>query len=355
MAVWKKEILPRENGELVEMQVPEIVSASRSTDIPAFYSDWFFHRLKVGYSAWTNPFNGVKGYVSYKNTRFIVFWSKDPSPLFDHLEELKEKGIGCYIQYTLNDYVKEGLEKGVRPLDYRIDTFKRLVDKLGFGSVIWRFDPLMLTDSIDTNALLGKIEKIGNHLKGYTEKLVFSYADIAIYRKVRSNLEKNGIVSRDWTEDEMREFADGLAKLNRSWGYTLATCGEKIDLKPYGIEHNHCIDDALIIRLAYYDKALMDFLKVKIHPIPSPSIFGDTEPLPLDAIILPNNTYAIHGNNSDKGQREFCGCMKSKDIGEYNTCIHLCEYCYANTSKQTAVKNYNLHKENLFGETITGI
>lgn len=355
MAVWKKEILPRENGELVEMQVPEIVSASRSTDIPAFYSDWFFHRLKVGYSAWTNPFNGVKGYVSYKNTRFIVFWSKDPSPLFDHLEELKEKGIGCYIQYTLNDYVKEGLEKGVRPLDYRIDTFKRLVDKLGFGSVIWRFDPLMLTDSIDINALLGKIEKIGNHLKGYTEKLVFSYADIAIYRKVRSNLEKNGIVSRDWTEDEMREFADGLAKLNRSRGYTLATCGEKIDLKPYGIEHNHCIDDALIIRLAYYDKALMDFLKVKIHPIPSPSIFGDTEPLPLDAIILPNNTYAIHGNNSDKGQREFCGCMKSKDIGEYNTCIHLCEYCYANTSKQTAVKNYNLHKENLFGETITGI
>jgi len=355
MAVWKKEILPRENGELVEMQVPEIVSASRSTDIPAFYSDWFFHRLKVGYSAWTNPFNGVKGYVSYKNTRFIVFWSKDPSPLFDHLEELKEKGIGCYIQYTLNDYVKEGLEKGVRPLDYRIDTFKRLVDKLGFGSVIWRFDPLMLTDSIDINALLGKIEKIGDHLKGYTEKLVFSYADIAIYRKVRSNLEKNGIVSRDWTEDEMREFADGLAKLNRSWGYTLATCGEKIDLKPYGIEHNHCIDDALIIRLAYYDKALMDFLKVKIHPIPSPSIFGDTEPLPLDAIILPNNTYAIHGNNSDKGQREFCGCMKSKDIGEYNTCIHLCEYCYANTSKQTAVKNYNLHKENLFGETITGI
>jgi hypothetical protein len=355
MAAWKKEILQRENGGLVEMLVPEIVSASRSTDIPAFYADWFFHRLQVGYSAWTNPFNGVKGYVSYKNTRFIVFWSKDPSPLLNHLDELKEKKIGCYIQYSLNDYVKEGLEKGVRPLEYRIDTFKRLVDKLGLGSVIWRFDPLLLTNCIDINALLGKIENIGNQLKGYTEKLVFSYADIAIYKKVRSNLEKNSINCRDWTEDEMCELAKGLYHLNKSWGYTLATCGEKIDLKPYGIEHNHCIDDALIIRLAYHDKKLMDFLKVKMNPIPSPSIFGDTEPLPSDAIILPNNTYATYGDNRDKGQREFCGCMKSKDIGEYNTCIHLCEYCYANTSKQTAVKNYNLHKENPFGETITGI
>ncbi len=355
MAVWKKESLQRENGELVEMQVPEIISASRSTDIPAFYADWFFHRLKVGYSAWINPFNGVKGYVSYKNTRFIVFWSKDPSPLLSHLNELKEKEIGCYIQYTLNDYAKEGLEKGVKPLEYRIDTFKRLVDKLGVGSVIWRFDPLMITDTIDIATLLGKIEKIGDQLKGYTEKIVFSYADITIYRKVKLNLEKNGIKSRDWNENEMLEFAKGLEKLNHSWGYTLATCGEKIDLKSYGIVHNHCVDDGLIIRLAYHDKVLMDFLKVKIYPMPSPSIFGETKALPPDAIILPNNTYATRGNNRDKGQREFCGCMKSKDIGEYNTCIHLCEYCYANTSKQIAVKNYNLHKENLLAETITGI
>jgi len=354
MATWAKESLPRENGEIVSMQVPEIVSASRSTDIPAFYADWFFHRLKVGYSAWSNPFNGVKGFVSYKNTRFIVFWSKEPSPLLTHLDELKDRKIGCYIQYTLNDYVKEGLEKGVKPLEYRIDIFKRLVDKLGVGSVIWRFDPLMLTDTIDIDKLLGKVENIGNQLKGYTEKLVFSYADIALYRKVKMNLEKNGIKSREWNEDEMREFAKELEKLNQSWGYTLATCGEKIDLKPYGIEHNHCVDDALIIRLAYHDKSLMDFLKVKIHPMPSPSIFGDIEPLPPDSIILPNNTYATRGDNRDKGQREFCGCMKSKDIGEYNTCIHLCEYCYANTSKQAAALNFKCHKNNSRSETITG-
>ena len=341
------------DGQPIKAQAPIIVSASRSTDIPAFYADWFFDRLEKGFSAWTNPFNGVKSYVSYDNTRFIVFWSKNPRPLLPYLHILKKRNIKCYIQYTLNDYEQEKLEK-VPSLTNRIETFKMLVEQLGKGSVIWRFDPMILTDDISVDDLLRKVQNIGDQLKDYTEKLVFSYADIALYRKVKSNLEKNGINSRDWTEHEMRELADGLAKLNQSWGYTLATCGEKIDLKPYGIEHNHCIDDALIIKLAYHDKALMDFLKVKIHPIPSPSIFGDTEPLPPDAIILPNNTYATRGDNKDKGQREFCGCMKSKDIGEYNTCVHLCEYCYANTSKEVAVANWKCHKKDPFSETITG-
>jgi len=354
MANWSKESLPRENGEIVQMQIPGIVSASRSTDIPAFYADWFFHRLKVGYSAWTNPFNGVKSYVSYKNTRFIVFWSKNPKPLLDHLDFLKERKIGCYIQYTLNDYEKEKLEQGVPPIDQRIDTFKRLVDKLGKGGVIWRFDPLILTDDISINKLLTKIEKIGDQLVGYTEKLVFSYADIISYKKVKANLEKNSIPYREWTEFQMLEFAQRLSELNKKWNYTLATCGEKVDLQGFGIEHNHCVDDALIIRRAYKDKVLMDFLKVKTFPMPTGDLFGNTEPLPTDAIILPNNTYATHGDNRDKGQRLFCGCIVSKDIGEYNTCPHLCEYCYANSSKEIAVRNWKEHKKNEFGETIKG-
>jgi DNA repair photolyase len=349
MASWYKDILPRENGELVEMQVPEIVSASRSTDIPAFYADWFFHRLKVGYSAWTNPFNGVKGYVSYNNTRFIVFWSKDPSPLLAHLNELKERKIGCYIQYTLNDYVQEGLEKGVKPLEYRIDTFKRLVDKLGVGRVIWRFDPLMLTDTIDIDALLGKIESIGNQLKGYTEKLVFSYADIAFYRKVKLNLEKNNVPYHEWTELQMLDFAKRLSELNKEWNYTLATCGEKIDLKPFGIEKNHCIDYDLLVRFAHDDDALMNFIGATIKKRQR-NIFGELEPIPKNAIELSDDRYVV----KDAGQRDYCGCMKSKDIGEYNTCVHLCEYCYANTSKEVAIANWKQHLTNKGSETITG-
>ena len=356
---WDKGTLILEDGRTVDAQMPAIVSASRSTDIPAFYSDWFFHRLKVGYSAWTNPFNGKKSYVSYEKTKFIVFWSKNPRPLLNHLNELKEKGIGCYIQYTLNDYENEKLEKGVRPLTERIETFKLLVDKLGKGSVVWRFDPLILTQTIGVDDLLRKIEYIGDSLFGYTEKLVFSFADIASYRKVKTNLEKNNVPYREWDENTMLEFASKLSELNKKWNYELATCGEKIDISQFGIEHNHCVDDKLIVRLGYRSPELMKFLGAEIwqgQPIQQ-NLFAieETQQIPEDAILLDNGKYAIiNKNNKDKGQREFCGCMKSKDIGEYNTCPHLCEYCYANTSKETAVRNYKQHMDNPLSETITG-
>ena len=121
----------------------------------------------------------MKSYVSYNNTRFIVFWSKNPRPLLDHLDMLEKRNIKCYIQYTLNDYESEKLEK-VPTLEKRIETFKLLVDRLGKGSVVWRFDPMILTDDVTIENLLCKVRNIGDQLKGYTEKLVFSYADIKL-------------------------------------------------------------------------------------------------------------------------------------------------------------------------------
>jgi DNA repair photolyase len=282
-----------------------------------------------------------------------VFWSKNPKPLLDYLDILREKNINCYVQYTLNDYEDEGLEKGVPLLKERIETFKSLVKSLGKGSVIWRFDPLILTDQITLVDLLNKIEYIGDQLLGYTEKLVFSFADIASYKKVKVNLEKNNINYSEWTKEGMIEFASKLVDLNKKkgWNYVLATCGEMAELD--GVIHNHCVDDDLMIRLAHNDDKLMKFLGVDICPIQH-SLFG-VEPIPSDAIVLDLNKYAIKKkNNADKGQRQFCGCMVSKDVGEYNTCPHLCEYCYANASKELAVRNWNLHKLNKLGETIKG-
>lgn len=352
-----------DSGVSAEAQAPVIVSASRSTDIPAFYADWFFERLKRGYSAWTNPFNGVTSYVSYKKTRFIVFWSKNPRPLLDHIDYLNERNIGCYIQYTLNDYEKEGLEKGVPSLAQRIETFKLLVEKLGKGRIIWRFDPMILTDKIRISDLLDKVKNIGDQLKGYTEKLVFSFADIASYRKVKCNLEKNFIHYIEWNDELMNEFASKLSLMNeeRGWNFQLATCGEKIDIAQYGIEHNRCVDDDLMIRFAHQDETLMEFLRVDIKNIPPsvPSMFEEFDnvfKIPENAIILTSNKYAQKNrDNKDKGQRQFCGCIVSKDIGQYNTCPHLCEYCYANSSKEIAVANWKRHKLNPQGDKIIGV
>jgi DNA repair photolyase len=350
MASWKKTKIVTDYGDTVEAQAPYIISASRSTDIPAFYADWFFHRLKQGYSVWTNPFNGVKSYVSYANVRFIVFWSKNPKPLLPYLDYLNQRGINCYIQYTLNDYEQESLEQGVPSLQDRINTFKHLVDKLGKGRVIWRFDPLILTDVITVESLLKKIENIGDQLFGYTEKLVFSFADIENYTKVKKNLSKAEINYRNFSQEDMLLFAERLSKLNSKWGYTLATCGEKIDLTQFGVEHNHCVDDKLIVRFGYKSAELMNFLGAEIW---QPDIFS-SEPQG-ETIALDNGQFAvIKSNNKDKGQRLFCGCMKSKDIGQYNTCPHMCEYCYANTSKESAMVNYKMHQNNPHSETIIG-
>ncbi len=354
MTTWPKKEITLEDGSITDAHHPQIISASRSTDIPAFYCDWFFHRLEKGYSAWTNPFNGVKSYVAYDQTRFIVFWSKNPYPLLKYLPKLKERGIGCYVQYSLNDYEKECLEKSVPPLSFRIETFKELVRQLGKGGVVWRFDPLILTDEISMENLLAKIENIGDQLRDYTEKLVFSFADIAIYRKVKRNLEEAGVHYLEWTKEQMIEFAKRLVELNKrkGWNYTLATCGEAADFD--GVEHNHCIDDVLMIRRSPNDRTLMNFLKVKLASMPQPDMFGESEPLPNDAIVLNNGMYATRGDNRDRGQREFCGCMKAKDIGQYNTCIHKCEYCYANDNKTIAMHNYETHKQHPTSETITG-
>ena len=297
-----------DNGTDILAQAPLIVSASRATDIPAFYTDWFFHRLEKSYIRWRNPFSGRDSYVSFRNTRFIVFWSKNPKPLLPYLSVLKERGIGCYIQYTLNDYESERLEPNVPRLEQWIDTFRSLVDSLGAGAVVWRFDPLILTDRINIDTLLEKIASIADTLAGYTEKLVFSFADIESYKKVSRNLRHSGINYSEWDEATMREFASRLSTLNRdNWNFRLATCAEFIDLSEYGIEHNRCIDPGLISRLAPDDSVLQNFL------------------------------YNARG---DSGQRKACGCILSKDIGTYNTCPHGCLYCYANTFPASAFENY---------------
>ena len=298
--------------------LPVIVSASRETDVPAFYADWLVRRLRDGWCAWKNPFNGEVRKVSFSKTRMIVFWSKNPKPMLDKLSEIETLGFRqYYFQFTLNDYVSEGLEPNVPSVAERVDAFRRLADRIGKEHVIWRFDPLMLTEKISVDVLLERISNIGRQLKGYTEKLVFSFIDIATYRKVLKNLAGLGV--REFSQDDQIKFARGLAELNRAFGLELATCGELVDLSAYGIRHNKCVDDELMMRLFHDDAELMDIIGAEYDMF---------------------NGWQIGKSRKDKGQRKACGCIVSKDIGAYNTCPHLCKYCYANFSDEFVMRNW---------------
>ena len=322
-------------GEIVDATAPVIISASRSTDIPAFYAKWFFNRLAKGYCAWYNPFNQQKMYISFKNCKVIVFWTKNPKPILPYLHILDKMGIHYYFQVTLNDYVNEGFEPNVASVEERVETFKQLSQMIGKERVIWRFDPLIITSSINPRELLKRIWNVGNKLKGYTDKLVFSFIDVKAYRKVQNNLvketmffTKEDVENAEANHAQRIEIVEGLQKLRsvwkeRGWNVEIATCAEDIDLESYGIEHNRCIDGELMKRIFSNDKELVYYL----HTLkwPERDMFGELPP--------------------DSGQRKACGCMISKDIGMYNTCRHFCVYCYANTSKECVLKNALKHND----------
>lgn len=340
----EKVFITTDNGEKVEASAPVIISASRSTDIPAFYAKWFFNRLAKGYCAWYNPFNQQKMYISFANCKVLVFWTKNPKPIIPYLHELDKRGIHYYFQVTLNDYVNEGFEPSVSSVEERVETFKQLSDMIGHERVIWRFDPLIITPYLTPRALLTKIWHVGNLLKGYTDKLVFSFVDVKAYRKVQNNLvketnyfSKEDVESAEMNEAQRQEVIEGLVKIRaawkeQGWNVTLATCAEAFDYDAYGIEHNRCIDGELIERVFGEDKELVYYLHT--GKLPEPSLFGELPPLPEKS-----------KNLKDKGQRKICGCMVSKDIGMYNTCRHFCVYCYANTSKELVIKNAAKHND----------
>ncbi len=345
MATWAKEEIEQKDGTKLAAQMPVIVSASRSTDVPAFYADWFMERLKEGYIKWFNPFNGVPLYVGFKKMRCIVFWSKNPASMIPHLDELDKICPNYYFQFTLNDYDAEGIEPSVPPLADRIETFRRLSERVGRDRVIWRFDPLILTDKLAVKDILEKVERLGDKIATYTSRLVFSFIDIESYAKVGKNLERGGIAAREFSPDEMSEVAQRIGELVKGWGIAAGTCGEIADLDRYGIEHNRCVDDRLMVKCFSHDVELMKFLGYD----PQGELFDLRSA--EEKASAEQNRYA---KLKDKGQRLACGCIMSKDIGEYNTCPHLCHYCYANTNNAAAMENWKRHCECPHAETITG-
>lgn len=317
------------NGKQVRASEPVILSASRATDIPAYYSEWLINSLKRGYVSRINPFNGKKYYISFKRARLIVFWSKNPEPIINKLNKIENMGYKYYFLYTLNDY-PNSLEPNIPDLDKRIETFQRLSEKIGRKKVIWRYDPLILTDKIDLKNLITRVENVADKLKNYTQKLVISFADIEKYRKVKNNLKRADIKYKRFDKDKMTKFAKNISILSKKCNINITTCAESIDLSNFGINHNKCIDDNLIETVFPDDKFLMKFLYGKNF-----KKWDKSE----------NKSKIKKRKLKDRGQRKECRCIESKDIGRYNTCISLCSYCYANSSQKKVMDNYNNHDQ----------
>lgn len=305
---------------------PLVISASRATDIPAFHAEWFMNRLRSGYCLWTNPFNArQRQYVSFERSRVFVFWSKHPAALLPHLPEITERNYQFYFQYTLNDYEKTGLEPGLPQMRQRLDLFRRLSDQIGKHRVIWRFDPIILGGALTLENTLDRLYAIGREIAPYTEKLVFSFVDW--YARTRRELGKPDSSLRPPSEEEMQRLARGIVEVERALPSRLhlATCAESINLQSLGIAHNKCVDPELLLRLcpdcAAFRKAC-----------------GGTGPGKTQGSLVPLKApSAQSGNARDSGQRKLCGCAPSKDIGNYNTCMHFCAYCYANQSQNAVL------------------
>lgn len=277
-----------------------ILSVSRRTDIPAFYSEWFIKRVREGYALVRNPMNHhsvSKVSLDPSVVDCIVFWSKNPAPLFPYLSELNGK-YKFYFQYTLNAYGND-IEPNLPSLDDRISTFVTLSKMFGSDRVIWRYDPIVLTDNYSLEWHCREFAHLADCLATYTSNCVFSFVDM--YDKVIGNMKHLNLCPI--TVPKMIELAKALQTIAVKKNIFLKTCSENLDLSELGIAHSCCVDPTLIS-----------------------SMLG----------------YPIHAKK-DPNQRSSCGCIESIDIGQYNTCRHGCKYCYANYSYSSVCANVQRH------------
>ena len=294
-----------------------IVSVSRRTDIPAFYSDWFIDKIEQGFLYVINPFNRKqvsKIILSRDTVDCFVFWTKDAAPLIDKLHMLDEKGFKYYFQHTITPYGRD-IEPGIRDKDKVLDTFIQLSKLIGKEKVVWRYDPILLSDKYNKEYHYKMFEEYCCKLQAATEKCIISFLDM--YTKTKRNTKDVGLI--DIETEDMVEIAAKLSEIAGKYGLYIETCSEGIDLTSMNIHKGRCIDDRLIER-----------------------ILG----CPIDV-------------KRDTNQREACGCVKSIDIGQYNTCRHFCAYCYANYNHAKVIKScemYDVHSpilmERLVGDEI---
>lgn len=281
-----------------------IITVSRRTDIPAYYADWFRSRLELGYVYYPNPYSQKPVIVdlSPQAVKAFVFWTRNPKPLFKHLDYIDEKyEKRHYMHFTING-LPEILEKRNPKIDFAISSAEFLAKRYGSEYVQWRFDPIIFSSVTDRQFILKTFNYLCEKLEGITLRCYFSFVDL--YEKTKRNFnkvaEKHDIKFYTPSLEEQVDLIKEIHSIAKSKNISLFACAEDglLEKVPY-INKAHCVDADIINTICSSNNSDYDI---------SPSRIG-------------------------------CGCIESKDIGYYDSCPHGCIYCYANMDPEKALEN----------------
>ena len=274
-----------------------IINTGQRTDIPAFYSEWFANRLREGFVCVRNPYNPsqVNRYrLDPSVVDVIGFCTKNPSPMLPHMDLLKDYGQYWFV--TITPYGRD-IEPNVPDKHRLLDDFKRLSDVVGIDAVCWRYDPVFLSERYNMEYHLRAFSQMASALEGYTKNVVISFIDL--YPKVVKNFPE----VREVAKDQRITLGKEIVQIASSHNMTVKPCAEGNELSAYGADCSGCM------KVSDYEKAIGKRL-----------------------IAL-----------KKKGARAECACYLSCDIGAYNTCRHLCKYCYANADPSVVIENSRNH------------
>ena len=286
-----------------------IISASRRTDIPTYYSEWFFNRLREGYVLVRNPMNArqiSRISLSPEAVDGIVFWTKNPVPMLSRLGELEP--YPYYFQFTLTAYGRDVEPNLPGKNGVLIPAFQELSRMAGRERVVWRYDPIFLSDRYTVEYHCRYFRVLAAKLGEYTEKCTVSFLDF--YRSTARNMRSLHI--REMTAAQQREMMERFSEIAGEYGLYIDTCSEAMSLEDLGVSHASCVDRERLERIGRY--------RLNV--------------------------------GRDRNQREECGCAASVDIGAYDTCGNGCLYCYATDSPPRAAERVRAHRPDspiLFG------
>lgn len=276
-----------------------IINSGTRTDIPAFFHKWFLNRIKEGFVISKNPYNNQLYKYSFnpKTVDVLCFCSKNPKPLVNHLDELSDYKQFWFV--TINPYGND-IEVNVPSYKRVIKTFRQLSDNLGVNSVSWRYDPILINEKYSLDYHIDKFEEMASELHEYTSDCTISFIDL--YQKVLRNFPE----VREVTTEERLVIGENFSRIAGQYDISMKTCVEGTLLDQFGFDSTGCMTQQVL------EKAIGNNLKV------------------------PKGKYH---------NRE-CNCLIGRDIGLYNTCLHGCKYCYANSNMNLVRKNQKLHNPN---------